>query len=137
MKTKLFAILALIIGVSLAGCGKKDDEIKAAMKDLNSFTSELVAKVKVASDPATGLVDAQKYFDAQQTDLKKKLNAIKGVREAQISEETKKQMQADITKNVTDVATLQITYANLSVRDSRFKAGLEKLVNDYQKLITG
>jgi hypothetical protein len=137
MKTKLFAIFALIACLSFAGCSKKDDEIIAVMKDLNSFTTEMVAKVQAASDPAIGLSEAQKFFDTRQADLKKRFDVIREVRSFQVSEETQKKMQDDITNNVTNVASLQITYASRSVRDSRFKASLEKLVGDYQKLIGG
>jgi Tfp pilus assembly protein PilP len=137
MKTKLIAILALVACVSLAGCGKKDDEINAVMKDLNTFTTELVAKVQSAPDPSAGVSEAQKYLDSKRADLKKKMDSIKSVRGFQVSDETKKTMTDDITQNVTNVSSLQITYASLSVRNTQFKANLEKLVSDYQKLITG
>src|SRR5258708_17485253 len=114
MKTKLFPILALAACLSVAGCGKKDDEINAAMKDLNTFTTEMVAKVQKATDPATGVIEAQKYFEAQQSELKKKLSVIKDVRGFQVTEDAQKKMQSDITNNVTAVASLQITYARLS-----------------------
>lgn len=137
MKTRLFAIFALIACLALAGCGKKDDEINAVMKDLNQFTTEMVAKVQAAADPAMGLSEAQKFFEARQADLKKRIDVIREARSFQVSEETMKKMQDDITNNVTSVASLQITYASRSMRDGRFKASLEKLVGDYQKLIGG
>src|SRR5690348_1949659 len=137
MKTKLFAIFALLASLWLAGCSNKDDEVNAVMQDLNRFTSELIAKVQAAADPAAGLNDAQKYLDAQQAGLKKRLDVIREVRSFQVSEETMKKMQDDITTNVTSIASLQITYASRSARDGRFKTGLEKLVGDYQKLIGG
>jgi Tfp pilus assembly protein PilP len=137
MKTKLIAILVLAACMALVGCGKKDDEINAVMKDLNTFTSEMVAKVQSASDPATGVVDAQKYLDSKKADIKKKMDSIKNVRGFQVSDETKKTMTDDITKNVSSVATLQITYVGLTMRNAQFKANLEKLVNDYQSMITG
>jgi hypothetical protein len=131
MTKKLIAIFVLLACIAMTGCGKRDDEVNAVMKDLDTFTTEVVGKISSAKDPASGLIEAQKYFDARKADIKKKFD----IRGFQISEETKKKMEDGITKNVTSIASLQITYMNRTVEDKKFETGLEKLISDYQDLL--
>jgi hypothetical protein len=135
MTKRLLAIFVVLGCIATVGCGKRDDEVNAVMKDLDGFTTEMVGKLSAARDPALGLAEAQKYFDAKKADIKKKFDAIKDVRGFQISEETKKRMEDSITKNVTSIASLQITYMNQTMEDKKFEANLEKLISDYQDLL--
>jgi hypothetical protein len=126
------AILCLFILASLSAVGcKKDDEIRSVVKDLDAFTNELVQKVETA-----GVDEGQKFMDAKKSEIKAKLDSIKDVRGFQVSDETKKFMTESLTKNVTDVATLQIKHISQSVKDPAFKDKLEKLVKDYTALLT-
>ncbi len=135
MTKRLIAIFVLLVCIATVGCSKRDDEINAVMKDLDSFTTEMVSKISATKDKATGLAEAQKYFDAKKADIKKKFDAIKDVRGFQISEETKKKMEDAITKNVTSIASLQITYMSQTMEDKKFSVNLEKLISDYQDLL--
>jgi hypothetical protein len=137
MKNKLITIFVLLACIAMIGCGKRDDEVNKVMKDLDTFTTEVVGKISSAKDPASGLMEAQKYFDAQKADIKKKFDSIKDIRGFQISEETKKKMEDGITKNVTSIASLQITYMSRTIDDKKFETGLEKLINDYQNMLKG
>ena len=134
MRTKLAIILFLLCGVGLSGC-KKDDQVKGVLKDLDSFTTELVKKVEASPDPSIGVDEAQKFMDAKKSDLQTKLQTLQGVRGFQVSDDTKKTMTESITKNVSSVAALQIKYVTRSVKDSAFKSKLEKFVKEYTNLI--
>jgi hypothetical protein len=135
MTKRFMTIFVLLACIAMVGCGKRDDEVNSVMKDLDTFTTEVVSKISSAKDPASGLIEAQKYFDAQKADIKKKFDSIKDIRGFQISEETKKKMEDGITKNVTSIASLQITYMGRAVEDKKFETSLEKLISDYQDLL--
>jgi hypothetical protein len=135
MTKRFLTIFVLLAYIAMVGCGKRDDEVNAVMKELNAFTTEVVGKISSAKDPASGLMEAQKYFDAQKSNIKKKFDSIKDIRGFQINEETKKKMEDGITKNVTSIASLQITYMSRTVEDKKFETSLEKLISDYQDLL--
>jgi hypothetical protein len=137
MAKRLITSFVLLACIVLVGCGKRDDEVNAMIKDLDSFTTEVAGKLSSAKDLASGLMEARKYFDAKKADIKKKFDSIKDIRGFQISEDTKKKMEDAITKNVTSIASLQITYMSRTVEDKNFETGLEKLINDYQDLLKG
>jgi len=134
MSRKLLALLVAVLALSVTAC-KKDNQINGVIKDLDTFTNELVAKVEKSSNTQSGVDEAQKFLDSKKAEMKSKLDSIKNVRGFQVSDETKKTMTDSLTKNVTSVAQLQIKYVQLSVRDAAFKAKLEKLVNDYTQLL--
>jgi hypothetical protein len=135
MTKRRIAIFVLLACIATVGCSKRDDEVNTVMKDLDNFTTKMASKISAAKDKATGLAEAQKYSDAKKADIKKKFDSIKDVRGFQISEETKKKMEAAITKNVISIASLQITYISQTMEDKKFKANLEKLISDYQDLL--
>ena len=134
MTKRLMTISLILTCITFIGCSKRDDEVNLVMKDLDSFTSEMVGKLSTAKDPKTGLSEAQNYFDAKQADIKMRFDSIKEVRGFQLSEATQKHMQDSLTKNLTSVASLQITYMSQSLADKKFSAGLEKLIKEYQEI---
>lgn len=135
MQRKLASLLtALALGAALTGC-KKDAQIESVLSELHTFTQEIVKRVEGAPNPSAGVDDAQKYFDSRKADIQTKLNDLKGVRNFQVSEETRKKMTEQLTEDVMSVAKLQIKYIGNSMKDPAFKAKIEKLVNDYQNLL--
>jgi hypothetical protein len=124
----------VFVAVFFAGC-KKDAEVSAVLTELDAFTKELVQKVETNQGSPEGIDAAQQYLDAKKTDLKKKLDVLKGVRGFQISEATKKTMTDGFAKNATQVMSLQIKYVR-NMKDANYKAKLEKLVTDYRNLLT-
>lgn len=136
MSKKPIACLSIALVALMAGC-KKDDEMKAVVKDIDAFTTELVRKVESSQASAAGLDEAQKFLDSKKPEIKAKLDSIKNVRGFQVSEETMKTVTESLTKNATAVASLQLKYISQSVKDPAIKAKLEKIVNDYRALITG
>jgi Tfp pilus assembly protein PilP len=135
MRSKLASLLtALALCAALAGC-KKDAQIESVLAELNTFTQEIVKRVEGAPNPSAGVDDAQKYFDSRKAEIQAKLADLKGVRNFQVSEETRKKMMEQLTDDVMSIAKLQIKYVGQSMRDPAFKAKLEKLVNDYQNLL--
>jgi hypothetical protein len=83
-----------------------------------------------------GINEAQKYLDSRKADMQKKLGVLKEARGFQVSDETKKVLTESITKNVTNVASLEIKYMGRSIKDPGYKSKLEKLVKDYRDLLT-
>jgi outer membrane lipoprotein-sorting protein len=129
MLKKITACLCLVAGLMLMGC-KKDDQMREALKDLDTFTTELVQKVETG-----GVDEGQKFMDSKKADIKAKLDSIKDIREFQVSEETKKFMTDTLIKDLTAVMSLQTKYVSKSVADPAFKSKLEKLVADYRALL--
>lgn len=135
MRKILAGTIMMITAVSLAAC-KKDDQVRTTLSDLDSFTAELVKRVESASDPSSGLDEAQKYMESKKSEIKPKLDAIKTLRGFEVSDEIKKSMQESVSRNVASIAGLRIKYVSRSVSDAAFKNKLEKLVNDYTQMIT-
>jgi hypothetical protein len=127
-------LVAVALGAALAGC-KKDSQIESVLAELNTFTQEIVKRVEGAPNPSAGVDDAQKFFDSRKADMQAKLETLKGVRNFQVSEETRKKMMEQLTEDVMSVSKLQIKYIGNSMRDPAFKAKLEKLVGDYQNML--
>ena len=119
----------------MVGC-KKDAEVNQVLSELTSFTKELVLKVEATQGSPEGIEAAQQFLDAKKTDLKKKLDLLKGVRGFQISDATKKTMTDGFAKNATEVMSLQVKYLVRSAKDASYKTKLEKLVTDYRNLLT-
>lgn len=134
-KTTLFCLL-LGISLTVVGC-KKDGEINAAMNDLSSFTTELVQKVDARQGSIESVDEAQRFLDSKRQEIADKLRVLKEARGFQVSDETKKSLTDSITKNVTNVASLQIKYVANSMKNPNYKSKLEKLIKDYQTMITG
>jgi hypothetical protein len=125
---------ALVLGS--AACSK-DKEVEAALTELDGFTKALMDKVKKAATPQAGVDEAQKYLEANRAGLQAKLAGLKTVRGFQISEQTKKKLEASFMSNATAVAGLQLEYAMQAALDQPFRERLEKLVNDYRALVVG
>ena len=135
MRKKMFFCLLLFVCLPVAGC-KKDSEINAAMNDLSVFTTELVQKVEARQGTIESVDEAQRFLDSKKEELARKLRVLKEARGFQISDATKKSMTDSITKNVSSVASLQIKYVANSVKYPGYKSKLEKLIKDYQSIIT-
>ena len=131
-KLSCLSLAVALCALSLA-C-KRDADVGAVVDELNSFTQEIVKRVD-ANPTAAGVDEAQKYFDSRKEEMTGKLASIKNVREAQVSEETKKKMLEGFTNNVMSVSKLQIKYMNQSMRDPALRGKLEKLTKDYTALL--
>ena len=136
MFRKILLCLSVLSLVSFAGC-KKDAEIGSVLKELDSFTTELVQKIDSTQGSVEGIDAAQQLLDSKKNALMKKLGVVREARGFQVSDETKKTLTESFAKNMTSVASLQIKYVGRSVRDPGYKSKIEKLVNDYRQLLTG
>jgi predicted TIM-barrel fold metal-dependent hydrolase len=128
-------LVCLFVCFTAAGCNK-DAEIKTSMNELNAFTTELIQKVESAQGSIEGIDSAQRFFESKKAEMEKKLSVLKGARGFQVSDEAKKSMTESLTQNVTNVASLQLKYMGKSIKDPSYKSKLEKLVKDYQSLLT-
>ena len=134
---RFFALAVLgALALGSAACSK-DKEVEAAVTELDGFTKTLMDKVKKAATPQAGVDEAQKYLEANRAGLQTKLAGLKTVRGFQISEQTKKKLEASFMSNATAVAGLQLEYAMQAALDQPFRERLEKLVNDYRTLVVG
>lgn len=134
MRKSFVSIFILLVIASSAAC-KKDDQVNATLKDLDTFTAELVKRVESASDPVSGVDEAQKYMDSKKSEIKPKIDDMKTLRGFEVSEETQKAMQANIVKNVTSVGGLQLKYVSQTMTNPAFKTKLDKLIKDYTEMI--
>ena len=129
---KLCYALFIAACLLLTGC-KKDSEINAALAEVDSFTNELVERIKAAPNPATGIDDAQQYLDSRKREIKGKTALLTRVRGIQLSEETERKLIETVRRDQMTVASLQ-SNPSLPVNDMAFKTKLDKLVNDYLEL---
>lgn len=142
-------LIALACVFALAGCsgsqtstnsggigagGVRPGEAEGAdalVKALNSFTEELLAKVEKAEDTKAGVTEAQALLDARKGELASAVAALK--RSAPDAGSKAKWLEAEVD-NTDRVHRLQLKYADAAARDAELKAGLERLINDYDAL---
>jgi Tfp pilus assembly protein PilP len=95
---KLALILILISCLSLTGCGR-DAEANAFMKEYAAVTADVAAKLE------DGKIDeAREAFDSKKASLDAKWDAVKQALPFQLTAETKKRMNTEPEKNMTDLA---------------------------------
>ena len=134
-KQFVYLFLAAALVVQLAACSKtKDEQVSAALKDLDAFTSELVQKVDGAQNPADGVEDAQALLDRRKDTLKEKLSLIKSAGQQQVTADVQRDIAETIKRDVSSVMVLSTKYSGSSITDPTFKTKLDKLVGDYQEL---
>ncbi|HEY0544181.1 MAG TPA: hypothetical protein VGC91_02200 [Pyrinomonadaceae bacterium] len=130
MYRKPVSVVLVLVCLALSACGKKDDQINSFVKEINSFTEELVKKVENAPTPSEGVDEAQKYMDSRKTELKDKFNSVKGIGENQLSDETKKNMKDSFYQDGVKVGQLTAKYGS----DPEVKTKLQKLTQDFLSL---
>ena len=135
MQRKLMC-LGLAAAVLAATACSKDKEVLAFVGDLDSFSTEIVKKVKGGANPGAGVDAAQAYLDQNKTSIKQKLAAIKEVRGFQISEDTKKKVETSLMNSASAVAGLELEYVGQMATNPAFRAKLEKLVGDYRSVLS-
>jgi hypothetical protein len=125
----------LLISMSVAGCSK-DAEVNATVSAVDALTTELVRRIQAAPNPSDGVDDAQEYLDARKTEIAGRMGVLKSLRGDQVSDETKRTLTSRLAEDAAKVGDLQIKYVSHSITDPAFKAKLDKLVDDYQTLLT-
>ena len=133
MTAKSGFLMLLAICLLLAGC-KKDAEINAALAEVDSFTKELVERIKAAPNLPKGVDDAQQHMDSRKREIKIKTAYLARARGIEVGDETERKMIEVVRRNQMTVIGLQSDYMSLSMSDPAFKAKLDKLVNDYLEL---
>ena len=111
-------------GVRIGEAGGADALVKA----LNSFTEELLAKVEQAGETKTGVAAAQALLDARRGELAGNVAALK-----QDAGSKAKLLEAEVD-NTDRVHRLQLKYADEAAHDAELKAGLARLIDDYDAL---
>jgi hypothetical protein len=114
-------------GVRVGGAESADEAVKA----LNSFTEELLARVEKAEDTQAGVADAHGFLDARRVEVAGHIAALK--RGAQDSGSKAKWLEAEVD-NTDRVHRLQLKYADAAARDPVLKSRLERLIADYDAL---
>jgi len=125
----------LLISITVVGC-RKDAEVNATVSAVDALTTELVRRIEAAPNPSDGVDDAQKFLDARKTEIARKMGVLKSLRGDQVSDETKKKLASRLADDASKVGDLQVKYVSHSISNPAFKAKLDKLVGDYQTLLT-
>jgi hypothetical protein len=136
IETPAIALAALLlISMTVAGC-RKDAEVNATVAAVDALTTELVRRIEAAPNPCDGVDDAQKYLDAMKTEIASKMGVLKSLRADQVSDETKRKLASRLGEDASRVGELQVKYVSHSISNPAFKTKLDKLVADYQTLLT-
>jgi hypothetical protein len=80
--------------------------------------------------------DAQRYLDSRKAEIAGQMGVLKSLRDDQVSDETKRKLVSRLADDAAKVGDLQVKYVSHSISNPAFKAKLDKLVNDYQTLLT-
>ncbi len=135
MKRRVTLLVLTLLSVALAGC-KRDGEVNAILATIDSFTTELVSRIERAGNPSAGVDEAQEYLDSRKDEVIAKMNALKRLRESQVTEATKQKITSSLVDDASKIGDLEIKYVSQSLNNPAFKAKLDKLVKDYQALLT-
>ena len=125
----------LLLSITVAGC-RKDAEVNATVSAVDALTTELGRRIEAAANPSDGVDDAQQYLDSRKTEIAGKMGALKSLRDDQVSDETKRKLASRLADDAAKVGDLQVKYVSRSISNPDFKAKLDKLVSDYQTLLT-
>ena len=125
----------LLISLTVAGC-RKDAEVNATVSAVDGLTTELARRIEAAANPSDGVDDAQQYLDSRKTEIAGKMGALKSLRDDQVSDETRRKLTSRLAEDAAIVGDLQVKYVSHSISNPAFKAKLDKLVSDYQTLLT-
>ena len=128
-------VLLLTMSFVLAGC-KRDGEVNTILAAIDSFTTELITRIDTAPAPSAGVDDAQLYLDGRKSEIIAKMRILKGLRGYQVTDETKQKVAARLVDDASKIADLKIKYISQAMNDPAFDARLDKLVKDYQALLT-
>jgi hypothetical protein len=134
LRNALVILAAAATTLTAVACSK-DKEVLAMASDFETFSGEIVKKMKAAPNPAAGVAAAQEYLDANKARVREELGTIKSVKNFQISDETRKKIESAFTKGATAVAGLQLEYVAQMATDAKFRAAMEKLVQDYRDVV--
>ena len=110
--------------------------MNATVSAVDVLTTELVRRIEAAPNPSDGVDDAQEYLDARKTEIAGKMGVLKSLRGDQVSDETKRKLASRLAEDAAKVGDLQVKYVSHSISNPAFKAKLDKLVGDYQTLLT-
>lgn len=143
-------LTALACGLALAGCDwsrTSDDPgrrgaggrvaaggaegAEAVVRALNAFTDELLTKVEAAADKRAGVAEAQSLLDARRVELAGRVASLK--RDRLDPGARARLLEAEVD-NTDRVHRLQLQHADAAARDPALKAGLERLIGDYDAL---
>ena len=136
IRTPVIALPAvLLISITVTGC-RKDAEVNATVSAVDALTTELVRRIGAAGNPSDGVDDAQAYLDTRKAEIAAKMGVLKNLRGDQVSDETKRTLTSRLSEDAAKVGYLQVKYVSHSISNPAFKAKLDKLVSDYQTLLT-
>lgn len=122
-KFTLFLIVVFALG--LTGCSK-DAEINSFLTEWDNVTNEMVAKIE-----AGDVAGAKTAFDGKKESLKKGWDGIKTARGMQVSEDTKKKMDASMQKNMSNLMN-SMQKGAMKIGADRAKADqLQVLMKEY------
>ena len=127
--------MLLLISITVAAC-RKDAEVNATVSAVDALTTELARRIEAAANPSDGVNDAQEYLDSRKTEIAAKMGILKSLRDDQVSDETKRKLTSRLAEDASKVGDLQVKYVSHSISNPAFKAKLDKLVGDYQTLLT-
>ena len=125
----------LLISITVAAC-RKDAEVNATVSAVDALTTELARRIEAAANPSDGVNDAQEYLDSRKTEIAARMGMLKSLRDDQVSDETKRKLTSRLAEDAAKVGDLQVKYVSHSISNPAFKAKLDKLVSDYQTLLT-
>jgi hypothetical protein len=125
-----------VVGAKRLDCLTKIGTVAIAFSAVDAMTMELVRRIEAAANPSDGVDDAQQYLDSRKTEIAGKMGVLKSLRGDQVSDETKRKLVSRLAEDASKVGDLQVKYISHSISNPAFKAKLDKLVGDYQTLLT-
>ena len=125
---KITLFLIVVFALGLTGCSK-DAEINSFLTEWDTVTNEMVTKIE-----AGDIAGAKTVFDAKKESLKKGWDGIKTARGMQVSEETKKKLDASVQKNMSGLMNAMQKGA-MKIGADRAKADqLQALIKEYGEI---
>lgn len=125
---KITVFLLAIFALGLVGCSK-DAQINSFLTEWETVTNDVSAKIEA------GDVDGAKTaFDAKKGSLKKNWDEIKNIRDFQVSEETKKKMEASVKKNTDTLVNATMKGTMKMGGDPAESEKLQALMKEYGEI---
>ena len=136
MTRKLLSAGLLLTLLAAAPACKKDEMVKETMTEVDSLADAIVSTVEKASDKKQGVADAQKLLDEKKDALGAKMAEVGELRGFQVSEEVAAEMTGSLAESVLEVETLKLSLMSQTMNDKELDAAVNKLTDDFSKMLT-
>lgn len=126
--------LSLVQLLAIVAC-KKDESVQETLDLLDTHAKEIRGKVTGSADKRAGIVEAQKYLDANKADIGKRIRELVALRGFQVSAEMKGKMAASLADATVMCGQIEVEMMSAKMADPALDDELGKLCKSWDEAV--